>query len=113
MPCTPWNVFCKIAPQGRKRAYTGCNQTTSVLAEPGMVLYHPLDGITNLKYKLLYFLTPNEKNSKRKALAFNRDRRCHLAIRLQLEGLPSKYYPGPMLLNFRVLMGTGVSNMVQ
>ncbi len=26
-----------------------------------MGLYHPLDGITNLKYKLLYFLTPNKK----------------------------------------------------
>jgi hypothetical protein len=26
-----------------------------------MGLYHPLDGITNLKYKLLYFLTPDEK----------------------------------------------------
>jgi hypothetical protein len=27
-------------------------------------------------------------------------------------GLPSKYYPRPMLLNFSVRMGTGVSNMV-
>ncbi len=45
-----------------------------------------------------------KKNSKRKALAFNWDRCCHLAICLQLEGLSSKYYPGPMLLNFRVLM---------
>jgi hypothetical protein len=44
--------------------------------------YQPLDGVTNLKYKLLYFLT--QKNSKRKALAFNRDRWCHLAICLQL-----------------------------
>jgi len=26
-----------------------------------MGLYHPPEGITNLKYKLLYFLTPNEK----------------------------------------------------
>ncbi len=26
-----------------------------------MGLYHPLDGVTNLKYKLLYFLTPNKK----------------------------------------------------
>ncbi len=24
-------------------------------------LYHPLDGITNIKYKLLYFLAPNKK----------------------------------------------------
>jgi hypothetical protein len=45
-----------------------------------MGLYHPLDGVTNLKYKLLYFLTPNKKISKRKALAFNRDRCCHLAL---------------------------------
>jgi hypothetical protein len=47
-------------------------------------LYHSLDGITNLKYKLLYFLTPNKKISKRKALAFNRDRGCHLALCLRL-----------------------------
>ena len=26
-------------------------------------------------------------------------------------GLPSKYYPGPMLLNFSVQMGTSISNM--
>jgi hypothetical protein len=49
-----------------------------------MGLYHPLDGITNLKYKLVYFLTPNKKISNRKALAFNQDRCCHLAICLQL-----------------------------
>ncbi len=49
-----------------------------------MGLYHPLDGITNLKYKLLYFLTSNKKISKRKALAFNRDRCCHVAICLWL-----------------------------
>ncbi len=24
-----------------------------------MGLYHPLDGVTNLKYNLLFFLTPN------------------------------------------------------
>ena len=28
------------------------------------------------------------------------------------EGLPSKYYPGPMVPNFCVQMGTGISNMV-
>jgi hypothetical protein len=49
-----------------------------------MGLYHPLDGVTNLKYKLLYFLTPNKKISKRKALAFNWDRCCHLVICLRL-----------------------------
>ncbi len=26
-----------------------------------MGLYHPIDGATNHKYKLLYFLTPNKK----------------------------------------------------
>jgi len=51
---------------------------------PLMGIHHPLDGITNLKYKLLYFLIPNKKTSKRKALAFNRDRCCHLVISLQL-----------------------------
>jgi hypothetical protein len=34
-------------------------------------LYHSLYGVNNLKYKLLYFLTPDKKNSKRKALAFS------------------------------------------
>jgi len=29
--------------------------------ETSMELYHALDGVTNLKYKLLYFLTPNKK----------------------------------------------------
>jgi hypothetical protein len=36
-------------------------------------LYNTLDGITNLKYKLLCFLTPNQKKTKRKVLAFNKD----------------------------------------
>ncbi len=49
-----------------------------------MGLYHPLDGDTNLKYKLLCFLTPNKKNSKRKALAFNLNRCCHLVLGLRL-----------------------------
>ncbi len=48
-----------------------------------MGLYHALDSVTNLKYKL-YFLTPNKKFSKRKALAFNRDRCFHLVICLRL-----------------------------
>jgi hypothetical protein len=49
-----------------------------------MGLYHPLDGDANLKYKLLCFLTPNKKLSKKKALAFNRERCCHLALCLRL-----------------------------
>jgi hypothetical protein len=35
-----------------------------------MGLYHPLDGVTNLKYKLLYFLTPNTKKFKEKGTSF-------------------------------------------
>jgi len=35
-----------------------------------MGLYHPLDGITNLKYKLLYFITPNTKIFKEKGTSF-------------------------------------------
>jgi len=35
-----------------------------------MELYHPLDGITNLKYKLLYFLTPNKEKFKEKGTSF-------------------------------------------
>ncbi len=31
-----------------------------------MGLYHPLDGNNNLKYKLLFFLTPNKKKFKEK-----------------------------------------------
>jgi len=49
-----------------------------------MGLYHPLDGDTNLKYKLLHFLTPNKKIQRQKALAFNRERCCHLVFCLQL-----------------------------
>ncbi len=46
-------------------------------------LFHPLDGITNPKYKLLCFLTTNFCKEK-KALAFNWDRCCHLALCLWL-----------------------------
>jgi hypothetical protein len=35
-----------------------------------MGLYHPLDGVTNLKYELLYFLTPNKKEFKEKGTSF-------------------------------------------
>jgi hypothetical protein len=35
-----------------------------------MGLDHPLDGVTNLKYKLLYFLTPNKKVFKEKGTSF-------------------------------------------
>ncbi len=38
----------------------GCCQLTVTKWQP-MGLHHPLDGDTNLKYKLLCFLTPNKK----------------------------------------------------
>ncbi len=49
-----------------------------------MGLYYALDGITNLKYKLLYFLTTNKTNFKEKGTSFKRDRCCHLALCLWL-----------------------------
>ena len=35
-----------------------------------MELYHPLDGNTNLKYKLLCFLTLNKNNFKEEGTSF-------------------------------------------
>ncbi len=44
-------------------------------------LYHLLDGVTNTRYKLLRFLRTKIKFCKyKRALAFNRDRCCHLAL---------------------------------
>ncbi len=54
----------------------------SVMAPIG--LYHPLDGVGNPKYKLLHFLTTKLFCKEKKALAFNRDRCCHLALCLRL-----------------------------
>jgi hypothetical protein len=45
---------------------------------------HPLDGVTNRKYKLLHLLTTIIFCKEKKALAFNRDRCCHLVLCLQL-----------------------------
>ncbi len=39
---------------------------------------HPLDGVTNPKYKLLHLFTTIIFYKEKKALAFNRDRCCHL-----------------------------------
>jgi hypothetical protein len=39
--------------------------SSQVLEFEGKGLYHQLHGITNLKYKLLYFLTPNKKKIQR------------------------------------------------
>ncbi len=46
--------------------------------------YRPLDGVTNPNYKLLSFLTTKFFCRERKALAFNRDRCCHLMLCLWL-----------------------------
>jgi hypothetical protein len=35
-----------------------------------MGLYHPLDGVTNLKFKLLYLLKTNKTNFKEKGTSF-------------------------------------------
>ncbi len=51
----------------------------------GIGLHHPLDGITSPLYKLLRFIQlTNFFCKEKKALAFNRDRCCHLALCLQL-----------------------------
>jgi hypothetical protein len=47
-------------------------------------LYHPLDGVTNPRYKLLYFVKTKKICKEKKALAFYRDRCCHLALCLWL-----------------------------
>jgi hypothetical protein len=48
-------------------------------------LHHPLDGITNPEYTLLRFIQLTKFFCKeKKALAFNRDRCCHLALCLWL-----------------------------
>jgi hypothetical protein len=47
-------------------------------------LYHPLDGVTNPKYRLLCFLTTKFLCKEKKALAFNQDRCCHLVLCLWL-----------------------------
>ncbi len=49
-----------------------------------MWLDRPLDGVTNPKHKLLHFLTTKFFCKENKALAFNRDRCCHLVLCLQL-----------------------------
>ncbi len=47
-------------------------------------LHHPLDGVTNPKYKLLHFIHLTIFCKKKRALAFNQDRCCDLALCLQL-----------------------------
>jgi hypothetical protein len=48
-------------------------------------LHHPLDGVTSPEYKLLHFIQlPKFFCKEKKALAFNWDRCCHLALCLRL-----------------------------
>ncbi len=47
-------------------------------------LHHPLDGVTNPEYKLLHFIQLTFFCKKKRALAFNWDRCCHLALCLWL-----------------------------
>jgi hypothetical protein len=55
------------------------------LSVSSMGLHHPLEGITNPKYKLLHFWATKMKLYKeKKALALNRNRCCHLVLCLQL-----------------------------
>jgi hypothetical protein len=49
-----------------------------------MRLCHPPDGSTCPKYKLLCFITTKKILHKKNALAFNRDRCCHLVLCLRL-----------------------------
>ena len=74
----PDTAYCVVTPRCRR------NESHDTVTRKSMGLFHPLDGDTNLKYKLLCFLTPNKKISKKKALAFNLDKCCHLALCLQL-----------------------------
>jgi hypothetical protein len=47
-------------------------------------LHHPLDGVTNPEYKLLHFIQITIFCKEKKALPFNRDGCCHLALCLWL-----------------------------
>jgi hypothetical protein len=49
-----------------------------------MRLCHPQDGSTSPKYKLLCSITTKNFSNKKNALAFNRDRCCHLVLCLRL-----------------------------
>jgi hypothetical protein len=49
-----------------------------------MRLCHPPDGSTSPKYKLLCFITTKKICNEKNALAFNRDKCCHLVLCLWL-----------------------------
>jgi len=65
------------------------SDTGIVLASGGCTmveppLFHPADGVANPKYKLLHFFTTIIFFKEKKALAFNWDRCCNLALCLEL-----------------------------
>ncbi len=64
---------------------TSISQSMEDLSIGLMRLCHPPDGSTSPKYKLLCFITTKNFFCKEKnALAFNRDRCCHLVLYLRL-----------------------------
>ncbi len=52
---------CKLSIFDRIYSLKDWSNSASLITNFSMGLYHPLDGVTNLKCKLLYFLTPNKK----------------------------------------------------
>ncbi len=67
--------FCHSATENHKMAL--------ILSIIG--LHHPLDGVTNPKYKLMCFIQLTKFFCKeKKTLAFNQDRCCHLTLCLRL-----------------------------
>ncbi len=62
-----------------------------------MRLCQPPDGNTNPKYKLLCFITTKKFCKEKNALAFNRDKCCHLVLCLQLIPFHCRNYnEGPL-----------------
>ncbi len=78
-PTDIWQTHCSV-----DAATVVWTTVSSSVAYTKYILWQWGSINTNLKYKLLCFLTPNKKISKKKALAFDRDRSCHLALCLQL-----------------------------
>ncbi len=127
---TMWLFFWKVAPLGWKRTYTGCTQTTTVPAEleiPWGVFHLSIIWawcyLTSVfEWELVY---PTSQTSwlcgcfckvaplgLKKAYTGCTQNHCSASRTWNsLGGLSSKNYPRPILLNFNVWMGTGVSNI--
>ncbi len=73
-------------------------------------LHHPLDGITNLEYKLMCLIQLTIFFVKRRSqLAFNRDRCCHLALRLQLILFHSTKCLWPSVIQLSFILSNAVA----